>query len=217
MACSSDCWRAAIASSRTCFADQCVACSASVASVSGFATSTSGLTWSKESFPCDRASEILGSSFNLVAAVTHSRAVAAATPHCCTNQATIDVAPSTRQALRRSSSTTAANSWLWWAEMARWCWITLATRRSVRRETESGRGPSRIVEGVIDRRMVAALRGGGWKPSGTPRRLFSGSDPPAPTPRGSARGGEPAGGSRPQGPGDPWRRRRGRRCRSCPG
>ena len=119
MARSSDSFRAAIASSRTCLADQRVACSASVASVSGLATSTRGLTWSKESFPCERASEILGSAWSLAAAVTHSRAVAAVTPQRWTSQATMDVAPSTRQAFRRSSSTTAASSWLWWAEIAR--------------------------------------------------------------------------------------------------
>ena len=56
------------ASSRTCLADQWVACSASVASVSGLATSTRGLTWSKESFPCERASEIFGSAWSLAAA-----------------------------------------------------------------------------------------------------------------------------------------------------
>ena len=54
-----------MASSRTCLADQWVACSASLASVSGLATSTKGLTWSKESFPCDSASEILGSDCEL--------------------------------------------------------------------------------------------------------------------------------------------------------
>ena len=217
MACSSDCCRVVIASSRTCFADQCVACSASVASVSGFATSTSGLTWSKESFPGDRASEILGSSFNLVAAVTHSRAVAAVTPHRCTNQATIDVAPSTRQALRRSSSTTAANSWLWWAEMARWCWITLATRRSVRRETESGRGPSRIVEGVTPENGRGAARGG---PANRPVRPGASSavairrHPLPVAPQGEANRQVDHGLRAPATHGG---RRRGRRCRSCPG
>ena len=69
-----------------------------VASVSGLATSTRGFTWSKESFPCDSASAILGSDGSLAAAVTHSRAVAAETPQRWTSQATMDVAPSTRQA-----------------------------------------------------------------------------------------------------------------------
>ena len=108
------------------------------ASVSGLATSTSGLTWSKESFPCDSASAILGSEGSLAAAVTHSRAVAAETPHRWTSQATMEVAPSTRQARRRSSSATAARSWLWCAEIARWCWVTLATSASVRRDTRRG-------------------------------------------------------------------------------
>ncbi len=112
VACSSDWLRAAIASSRTCLADQCVACSASLASVSGLATSTSGLTWSKDSFPCERASEIFGSWCSFAAAVTHSRAVVAVTPQRWTSHATMEVAPSTRQALRRSSSTTAASNWL---------------------------------------------------------------------------------------------------------
>ena len=106
----SDWFRAALASSRTCLADQRVACSAKVASVSGLATSTRGLTWSNESFPLDSASEICGSWLSLAAAVTHSRAVAAVTPHRCTSQPTMEVAPSTRQARRRSSSTTAASS-----------------------------------------------------------------------------------------------------------
>ncbi len=46
-------------------------------------------------------------------------AVAAETLHRWTSQATMEVAPSTRQARRRSSSATAARSWLWCAEMAR--------------------------------------------------------------------------------------------------
>jgi len=86
--------------SRTCLADQCVASSASLASVSGLATSTRGFTWSKESFPCESASAILGSDGRRAAAVTHSRAVAAETPHRWTSQTTIEVAPSTRHARR---------------------------------------------------------------------------------------------------------------------
>jgi hypothetical protein len=67
-------------------------------------------TWSKESFPCESASAILGSDGRRAAAVTHSRAVAAETPHRWTSQATMEVAPSTRHARRWSSSATAPRS-----------------------------------------------------------------------------------------------------------
>ena len=69
-------------------------------------------------------------------------AVVAVTAHLWTSHATMDVAPSIRHAFRRSSSATAARSRRWCADTALWCWDTLATRDSVRRDTMSGRGPS---------------------------------------------------------------------------
>ena len=55
---------------------------------------------------------MFGRDLSLAAADTQSRAVAALTPQRCTSQATMDVAPSTRQARRRSNSTTASSNWL---------------------------------------------------------------------------------------------------------
>ena len=151
------------------------------------------------------------------------RAVAAETAHRCTSQATMEVAPSTRQARRRSSSATAARSWLWCAEIARWCWVTLDTSASVRRDTVAGRGPSLRRAGAMRRmngRSMAPSAAVTDKAGGTCSRSFgirgslTDSGPPGPTLRDCARASGPADGSPPPGCDGPRRRRRGRTCRS---